>query len=105
MNLQELKASHPELVTELAAELAAGSEAAQKDAVSKAQKETLELVAALGGADLVEKAQTLLAAGFHGPIVVELWYQEDPAGTRILEDHLRFLGEREARARSLLPVE
>lgn len=66
MNLQELKASHPELVTELAAELAAGSEAAQKDAVSKAQKETLELVAALGGADLVEKAQTLLAAGITG---------------------------------------
>lgn len=66
MNLQELKASHPELVRELAAELAAGSEAAQKDAAAKAQKETLELVAALGGADFVEKAQTLLAAGITG---------------------------------------
>lgn len=66
MNLQELKASHPELVRELAAELAASSEAAQKEAVAKAQKEALELVAALGGKEFVEKAQTLLAAGITG---------------------------------------
>lgn len=63
MNLQELKASHPELVKELAAELTAGSEAAMKEAVAQTQKETLNLVAALGGKDFAEKAQTLLAAG------------------------------------------
>lgn len=63
MTLQELKASHPELAQELAAELAASSEAATKEAVAKAQKETLDLVAALGGKGFAEKAQTLLAAG------------------------------------------
>lgn len=62
VNLTELKTSHPELVKELAAELAASSETATSEAIEKAKAETLALVSAIGGDEFAQKAKTLLAA-------------------------------------------
>lgn len=49
--------------------------------------------------------RTLLELEFHGPIVVELWYQDDPAGARVIQEHLRFLREKETRARAERPAQ
>ena len=37
---------------------------------------------------------------FQHPILVELWYQDDPAGATAIRDHLRFLKEKEMSAKA-----
>ena len=37
---------------------------------------------------------------FQHPILVELWYQDDPAGAAAVRDHLRFLKEKEMSAKA-----
>ena len=66
MALAELKAQNPELLKEMTAELvnAQAHELAAKmeEAAANARKETLALIKALGGAEIAQKAETLLAA-------------------------------------------
>lgn len=58
-----------------------------------------------GTLDFDRVYRTLLELEFHGPIVVELWYQDDPAGAKVIRDHLRFFREKEARARAERPAQ
>ena len=37
---------------------------------------------------------------FQHPILVELWYQDDPAGATAIRDHLRFLKKKEMSAKA-----
>lgn len=70
MNLEELKAKYPDLAKELATEITAQIAAEQsaalavkiEEASANAQKDTLALVAAIGGAEIAQKAETLIAA-------------------------------------------
>ena len=57
-----------------------------------------------GTLDFDRVYRTLLELHFHGPVLVELWYQDDPAGARVIRDHLRFLKEKESRARAEYPA-
>lgn len=63
MTLEELKASHPDLVEALAKENLAGQEAAITDAIAKARKEDLVLMAAVCGEEAAGKFEKILAAG------------------------------------------
>lgn len=63
MNLDELKAQHPDLVEALAHEFQEGQEAALQEAAVNARKETLELVTAIGGEELTAKISEVIEAG------------------------------------------
>lgn len=63
MDLNELKAKHPDIVEALAKENAAGTRKASEEAAAQARAETLALVKAVAGEDAASRVERLARAG------------------------------------------
>ncbi len=63
MDVNELKAKHPDIVEALAKENAAGTHKAREEAAAQARAETLALVKAIGGEETAARVEQLAQAG------------------------------------------